>query len=88
VQNAYVQALSDFGALGLVVFLAALFLPVWVALRRGARPLAVAAAAVVLVTAGVWNGLGLVAGIPTDALTWIGVGAAVASVSGAARRVY
>lgn len=88
VQNAYVQSLSDFGALGLVVFLAALFVPVWSALRHGARPVAVAAAAVVLVTAGVWNGLGLVAGIPTDALTWIGVGAAVASVSCAARRVY
>lgn len=88
VQNAYVQSLSDFGVLGLVVFLAALFLPVWLALRRGVRPLAVAGAAVVLVTAGVWNGLGLVAGIPTDALTWLGVGAAIASVSGAARRVY
>jgi O-antigen ligase len=87
VQNAYVQSLSDFGVLGLVVFLAALLVPVWLALRRGARPLAVAAAAVVLVTVGVWNGLGLIAGIPTDALTWIGVGAALASVSGA-RRVY
>ncbi|HEY2777587.1 MAG TPA: O-antigen ligase family protein [Gaiellaceae bacterium] len=88
VQNAYVQALSDFGALGVVLFLVALFLPVWLALRRGARPLGVAAAAVVLVTAGVWNGLGLVAGIPTDAITWIGVGAAIASVPCAARRVY
>jgi O-antigen ligase len=88
VQNAYVQSLSDFGVLGLVLFLAALFVPVWLALRRGARPLAVAATAIVLVTAGVWNGLGLVAGIPTDAITWIGVGAALASVAGAERRVY
>ena len=88
VQNAYVQSLSDFGALGLVLFLAALFVPVWLALRRGVRPLAVAASAVVLVTAGVWNGLGLVAGIPTDAITWIAVGAALASVPGAARRVH
>jgi len=88
VQNAYVQALSDFGVLGLLVFLAALLVPVWLALSRGTRPLAVAAAAVVLVTMGVWNGLGLVAGIPADALTWLGVGAALASVSCAARRVY
>jgi O-antigen ligase len=88
VQNAYVQALSDFGILGLLVFLAALLVPVWLALSRGARPLAVAAAAVVLVTMGVWNGLGLVAGIPADALTWLGVGAALASVSCAPRRVY
>jgi len=88
VQNAYVQSLSDFGVLGLVLFLAALLVPVWLALRRGVRPLAVAAAAVVLVTVGVWNGLGLVAGIPTDAITWLGVGAALASVSCAARRVY
>jgi O-antigen ligase len=87
VQNAYVQSLSDFGVLGLVLFLAALLAPVWLALRRGLRPLAVAAGAVVLVTVGVWNGLGLVAGIPTDALTWLGVGAALASVSCAARRV-
>jgi O-antigen ligase len=88
VQNAYVQALSDFGILGLLVFLAALLVPVWLALSRGARPLAVAAAAVVLVTMGVWNGLGLVAGIPADALTWLGVGAGLASVSCAAGRVY
>ena len=27
-----------------------------------------------LVAAGVWNGLGLVAGIPLDALTWLAVG--------------
>jgi hypothetical protein len=88
VQNAYVQSLSDLGALGLLLFLAAMLVPVWLALRRGVRPLAVAATAVVLVTAGVWNGLGLVAGIPTDAITWVAVGAAIASVSCAARRVY
>jgi hypothetical protein len=88
VQNAYVQSLSDLGAPGIVLFLSALFIPVWLALRRGARPLAVAASAIVLVTAGVWNGLGLVAGIPTDAITWIAVGAALGSVTSAARRVY
>jgi hypothetical protein len=88
VQNAYVQSLSDFGVLGLVLFLGALFAPVWLALRHGVRPFAVAAAAVVLVSAGVWNGLGLIAGIPTDAITWIAVGAALASVSVAVRRVY
>ena len=27
-----------------------------------------------LVAGGAWNGLGLVAGIPLDALTWLGVG--------------
>jgi hypothetical protein len=80
VQNAYVQSLSDFGVAGVVLFLAALLVPAWSALRAGSRPLAVAACSLILVAAGVWNGLGLVAGIPLAALTWLGVGAALASL--------
>lgn len=80
VQNAYVQSLSDFGVAGLALFLAALLVPAWSALRMGSRPVAVAACALILVAAGVWNGLGLVAGIPLAALTWLGVGAALASL--------
>jgi len=80
VQNAYVQSLSDFGVAGLLLFLAALLVPAWAALRAGSRPLAVTACSLILVAAGVWNGLGLVAGIPLAALTWLGVGAALASL--------
>lgn len=74
VQNAYVQALADLGPLGLLAFLAATLLPAAIAIRRGSF----AGAALVFVALGVWNGFGLVAGIPLDALTWLGVGIALA----------
>jgi hypothetical protein len=38
-----------------------------------------------LVAAGVWNGLGLVAGIPLDALTWMSFGLIAAAAAGVAR---
>lgn len=81
VQNAYVQSLADLGILGLVTFLAALLVPAaraWLAGRGDARAVGVAVPLLVL---GAWNGYGLVAGIPLGALTWLGVGVAVASVS-------
>ena len=34
----------------------------------------------ILVAAGTWNALGIVAGIPLDALTWIGLGLAAAAI--------
>jgi hypothetical protein len=34
-----------------------------------------------LLVLGAWNGYGLVAGIPLEALTWLAIGVAVASVS-------
>jgi len=80
VQNAYVQSLADFGVIGLPVFLAALLVPVAVALRRGAGDRRLAGAALVLVCVGSWNGFGLVTGIPVAALTWLAVGVAAAAV--------
>ena len=87
VQNAYVQALADLGAIGLVLFLAALAIPIVVgvraALRRSTTPgPALAGAAVVLACAGAWTAQGLVAGLPLDALTWFGVGLVSAALSG------
>jgi hypothetical protein len=76
-----VQSLADLGILGLVTFLAALLVPAaraWLAGRGDARAVGVAVPLLVL---GAWNGYGLVAGIPLGALTWLGVGVAVASVS-------
>jgi hypothetical protein len=81
VQNAYVQSLADMGVVGLIAFLAALLIPTWLAVRRGAGVARMAGPAIVLVTVGVWNGLGLVAGIPTAALTWLGCGVCLASVA-------
>jgi len=88
VQNAYVQALADLGALGLAVLLGLLgsgLLLAWRAAVRG--PPAVAAAGLVaagwlLVATGVLNGLGLVAGIPVDALLWLALGLAAAAAGG------
>jgi len=51
-------------------------------LRRGSRPAAVAGGALVLLALGVWNGFGIVAGIPLDALTWLGAGVCLASLAG------
>jgi O-Antigen ligase len=80
VQNAYLQTLADLGLVGfallVTLFTVAVVLGARAALR--APPGAVVATAAgllwLLVAAGVWNGLGLVAGIPLDALTWLGVG--------------
>lgn len=85
VQNAYVQSLADLGILGLVAFLAALLVPALVAARRGFGDARVLGIALPLLVLGVWNGFGLVAGIPLDALTWLAVGVAAASVCFARR---
>lgn len=80
VQNAYLQTLTDLGLIGFAVlvalFAASLVLGVRAALRAPPHLLLPASAGVLwlLVAAGVWNGLGLVAGIPLDGLTWFGVG--------------
>lgn len=81
VQNAYVQSLADMGILGLPAFLAALLVPAFLAVRRGVGDARVLGAALPLLVLGVWNGYGLVAGIPVAALTWLGVGVAAVSVA-------
>lgn len=87
VQNAYIQAGAELGVVGLALFLgmfaAALFVAGQVAAR--APPPAARAAAVpilwLLVTMGVWLGLGLVAGIPLVGLHWLALGLAAAAPS-------
>jgi hypothetical protein len=78
VQNAYVQALSDLGALGFVFFLGALLTPVALGCRRLLRappdPAGLLSVSWVLVTMGVLTAIGLVAGIPSDAMLWIAAG--------------
>jgi O-antigen ligase len=90
IQNAYIQALADLGVIGLgllvATFAAGLFLAARVALRgppRAAHAGAVAAAWILL-TMGTWTAVGLVAGVPLDALTWIALGLAATAASGAA----
>ena len=73
VQNAYVQAAADLGLIGLVLWLAPFALALVLALRANAPPGAVAAFTI-LAEMGIWGGQGLVAGIPLDAATWLGLG--------------
>ena len=85
VQNAYVQAAAELGVVGLASFLALLASGLAVAWRAAARapPAAAPATALpvlwLLVTMGVWLGLGVVAGIPLVGLFWLALGLAAAA---------
>ena len=72
VQTLYVQVLADAGVIGFAV-LVALFAVAVMSAVRGARgsPVPVVGLAWLLVAVGVWAGIGLVPGIPLDALTWL-----------------
>lgn len=79
VQNAYVQAAADMGVVGLASFLALFLVPLAVAWRAGAAggvPILW-----LLVSMGVWIGLGIVAGIPLVGLTWLAIGLAAAAAA-------
>ena len=80
VQNAYVQAASDLGLIGLVLWLAPFAIALVLALGANAPPGAVATFAI-LAAMGVWLGQGLVAGIPLDAVTWLGFGLAATAAA-------
>jgi O-antigen ligase len=90
IQDAYVQALADLGVIGLVLFLGVFGAGLWTAGRAALRAppeagaLATVAGAWLLVAMGVWTALGLVAGIPTDGLTWLGLGLAATAAAGIA----
>lgn len=84
IQNAYVQVLADLGLAGGILFLAALLTPLWLAVRRLLRGPPVAPLLLpsmwMLVAMGVLTAIGLVAGIPTDALLWVAAGLCAAPV--------
>ena len=80
VQNAYVQAAADLGLIGLVLWLAPFAVALVLALRAHAPPCGVATFAV-LAAMGIWLGQGLVAGIPLDAVTWLGFGLAATAAA-------
>jgi len=88
VQNAFVQAMSDLGIVGLLTFLGLLVTGLVVAGRAALRaPPAVAVVAFtslvwLVLVAGVLSALGLVAGIPTDALLWLTLGFCVLAAGG------
>lgn len=82
IQDAYVQAAAELGAIGFLLWLAPFVAAIVLAARAHVPPGAVAVF-VVLAATGLWAAQGLVAGIPLDALTWLGFGLAATA---AARR--
>jgi O-antigen ligase len=72
VQNSWVQALADLGVLGFLAWVAVFATAAWRAYRRRlVYPLLL-----VCVLAWLWTAQGYVAGIPLDALTFLGIGLA------------
>jgi len=80
VQNLYLQAAADMGVIGLAALLWLLGSGLVAGLRWALRaPPPAASLALVpvlwlLMAIGIWNGLGLVAGIPLVAMTWLSLG--------------
>jgi hypothetical protein len=82
VQDLWVQTLADTGVAGFLL-LAATFVAAFVLAWRVSRTVAGAiSVGWILVAVGTWTGLGIVAGIPLDAVTWFGFG-----LAGVARNV-
>ena len=78
VQNFWVQLLADAGVVGLVLGLAA-FLAGLAAALRASPPyvfLGLVGAGWIFVAAGTLNAVGIVAGVPLQAVTWLGFGIA------------
>jgi hypothetical protein len=90
VQNLYVQTLAETGVVGFVLLVGLFVSGLATAGRvawRGPPEIGLPAVLWLLVCVGVWNALGIIAGIPMDALTWLALGlAAAAAVSDTARR--
>ena len=80
VQNGYVQAAADLGAVGVLAWLAPFAIALVLALRANAPPGAVAVF-VLLAAMGIWIAQGLVAGIPLDAAMWLGFGLAATAAA-------
>ena len=83
IQNAYVQALADLGAVGFLLFLAALLTPIALGVMRLVRgppdPSALIPVSWVVVAMGELTAIGLVSGIPLDAMLWIAAGLCAAA---------
>jgi hypothetical protein len=82
VQNYWVQLASDMGIPGFVLGVS-IFLVGLVLAFKGVRPnpySALVATGFILVAAGTWNAEGIVAGIPLDAVTWLGLGLAATAI--------
>ena len=81
VQNFWIQLLADVGIVGFILGVATFITGLAVALRapRSSLFTGLVATGWILVAAGTWNAVGIIAGIPLEAVTWLGLGLAVAS---------
>jgi hypothetical protein len=86
VQNLTIQLLADLGIVGLLLALATLVTGLVIAfgLPPGLAFLGLVAAGWILVAAATWNAVGIVAGIPLQAITWLGLGLAATLAAGMA----
>ena len=76
VQNSWLQALADLGVLGLLLWAGVFVAAALTAARALAQPHALYALLLVAALVWLWTAQGYVAGIPLDALTWLGFGLA------------
>jgi O-antigen ligase len=78
VQNFWVQLLADAGLIGLTLTVATFAAGLVLALRAPPRFVffGLVAAGWILVAVGTWNAIGIVAGVPLQAVTWLGFGLA------------
>jgi hypothetical protein len=78
VQNSWVELLADTGVVGFLLGAGTFLTGLWLAGRAAwARSFTgLVAAGFILVAAGTLNAIGIVAGIPLDAVTWLGLGLA------------
>jgi O-antigen ligase len=75
VQLLYVQVAADLGIAGIVVLVGLAAAAVAAGVRNlRSSPVALAGLGWLAVAAGVWAGIGLISGLPLEALTWIAVG--------------
>ena len=81
-QNFWVQLLADTGIVGFALGVATFVTGLVMALRRARGPsfYALVAAGFILVAVGTWNAIGIVAGIPLDAVMWLGFGLTVVAL--------
>ena len=83
VQNFWVQALADTGIVGLALLLSVFGIGLSFAWRAGPEAfLSATAVGVIVVAAGTWNAIGIVAGVPLEAVTWLGLGLAAVARRG------
>jgi hypothetical protein len=87
IQNAYVQALADLGAVGFALLLAPFAVGLWLAARAALAGSAAGVLALLwlLLAMGLWLAQGLVTGIPLAALTWLALGLAAVAAAEARR---